>query len=168
LIINFNLISDEIALQFWQHRKPNSKAHPTRIMHLSNYIIDELPFILTGVELKGIHYKTFIYPTDVAKAKSFIADKVYSFAHKLQTDLEYAKVKKEIIDIGQIESTEGVTLLPIEDIDVDEDEEEEPTLAPAPAPAPAQPVATLRLSEEIQNPTRPDFTRLTSLEITVQ
>ena len=34
-----------------------------------NYLLDELPIMLTGVKHEGIHYKTILYPTGKAFLK---------------------------------------------------------------------------------------------------
>ena len=83
-----------------------------------NYIVGELPSILTGVKYKGIHYKTLLYPTAASKAKSgsCMANDVFYLAHKILTGLDFVTLKKEVIEIGQIEASEGVTLLPIDDV----------------------------------------------------
>ena len=85
------------------------------------YILGELPIMLTGIKYKGIHHKTLLYPTAASKAKSgsCMANDVFYLAHEIQTGSDFVTMKKEVIEIGQIEASEGVTLLPI--IEVDED-----------------------------------------------
>ena len=86
-----------------------------------NYILGELPIMLTGVKYKGIHYKTLVYPTAAPKAKSgsCMANDVFYLAHEIQTGSDFVTMKKEVIEIGQIEASEGVTLLPISEVDED-------------------------------------------------
>ena len=84
-----------------------------------NYIVEELPIMLTGIEYNGIHYKTLLYPTAASKATSgsCMANDVFYLSREIQTCLDFEETKKELIEIGQIEATEGVTLLPINEIE---------------------------------------------------
>ena len=75
--------------------------------------------MLTGVKYKGIHYKTLLYPTAASKAESgsCMANDVFYLAHEIQISSDFVTMKRKVIEIGQIEASEGVTLLPIGDID---------------------------------------------------
>ena len=113
------IISDKIALDFLNHRRPQSKNHETRLPHMVNYILGELPFLIPGVEHNGIHYKTMLYPTAASKANSgtCMANDVFYLALKIQTGLDYADMKKELLEITPILGSEGVTLLPIDEVE---------------------------------------------------
>ena len=115
----FSFFSDKIALDFLNYRRPQSKNHEKRLPHMVNYILGELPFLATGVEHNGIHYKTLLYPTAASKAKSgtCMANDVFYLAREIQTGLEYAAMKKELLEIDQILGSEGVTLLPIDEVE---------------------------------------------------
>ena len=84
-----------------------------------NYILGELPFLTTGVEHNGTHYKTLLYPTAASKAKSgtCMANDVFYLAREIQIGLDYATMKKELLEINPILGSEGVTLLPIDEVD---------------------------------------------------
>ena len=55
--------SDTIASDFLNIRRPESKNRELRIPYMVNYLLDELPIMLSGVKHEGIHYKTILYPT---------------------------------------------------------------------------------------------------------
>ena len=84
-----------------------------------NYILGELPFLIAGVEHNGIHYKTMLYPTAASKAKSgtCMANDVFYLAREIQIGLDYAIMKKELLEINPILGSEGVTLLPIDEVE---------------------------------------------------
>ena len=84
-----------------------------------NYIVEELPIMLTGLQYKGIHYKTLLYPTAASKATSgsCMANDVFYLAREIQTGLDYAAMKKELLEINPILASEGVTLLPIDEVE---------------------------------------------------
>ncbi len=85
--ITYNIFPDKIALDFFSFRRPQSKNHGTRIPHMVNHIVGELPSILTGLIYNGIHYKTLLYPTAASKAKSgsCMANDVFYLAREIQT-----------------------------------------------------------------------------------
>merc|ERR1712200_33824 len=88
---------DKIALEFLSFRRPQSKNHETRIPHMVNYIVEELPIMLTGVECNGIHYKTLLYPTAASKATSgsCMANDVFYLSREIRTCLDFDETKKE-------------------------------------------------------------------------
>ena len=84
------------------------------------YILEELPFMMSGISHQGIHYKTFLYPTSASKAYSgsCMANDVFYLAHEIQTKAEFSDMKNEIIGCcpAELKSNNGVILLPIKDI----------------------------------------------------
>ena len=107
---------DQIALDFLKFRRPMSKNHAARLPHMIDYLLSELPIIITGFEHRGVKFTTLLYPTAVSKVEtgSCLANAVWDLAHEIHTKEEFSGLRQELLAIsGGRETLPGVPLLPI-------------------------------------------------------
>ena len=108
---------DEIATKFLVHRRPHSKNHTARLPHMVAYLLDELPWLVTGTELEGVHYTALLYPTSMAgMAKGgTLANAMWDLTHDIHTTEEFAAFRQDITRVSRgREVLPGVVLLPID------------------------------------------------------
>ena len=54
---------DEIGMEILTIRRPNSKNNETRLPYLVDFILEELPSLMIGLNYKGEQFQTLGYPT---------------------------------------------------------------------------------------------------------
>jgi len=108
---------DAIAEQFLAYRRPQSKNLSGRLPHMVSYLLEELPWFITGFELNGCEYRTFLYPTTVSKLEEgnvSLANAMWDLTHDIHTKEEFAELRQELVaSASGREVIPGVVLLPL-------------------------------------------------------
>jgi len=113
---------DKMALEFLTYRRPQSKNHETRLPYVVNYLVSELPLMVTGLKYQGERYQTVVYPTAASKASygPCMANSMFYLVRDIHTNPEFAALREELVSVAGQQAVQGVTLLPIADEQNDE------------------------------------------------
>jgi len=110
---------DQMAMEFLAHRRPQSKNPETRLPNVINYLLSELPLMLTGFQYQGRRYQTVAYPIAASKATfgPGLANSMFYLVRDIHTNQEFASLRDELVSEAGQEAVHGITLLPIEEED---------------------------------------------------
>ena len=100
---------DEIALKFLNYRRPQSKSHGTRLPHIADYILAELPLFVAGIRYGETNYQSLLYPTACPGKCDALANLVY----EIHTSPAFADLKKDILGASSTVATKGQFVLPM-------------------------------------------------------
>ena len=100
---------DEIALKFLNYRRPQSKSHGTRLPHIADYILAELPLFVAGIRYGETNYQSLLYPTACPGKCDALANLVY----EIHTTPEFADLKRDILGASSTVATKGQFVLPM-------------------------------------------------------
>ena len=104
---------DEIGMEILTIRRPNSKNNETRLPYLVDFILEELPSLMIGLNYKGEQFQTLGYPT---KATS---NSLFSTLAKMVDDIkvcpEFLSFREEIMIEAGCKTMSKYIYLPIEE-----------------------------------------------------
>ena len=104
---------DEIGMEILTIRRPNSKNNETRLPYLVDFILEELPSLMIGLNYKGEQFQTLGYPT---KASS---NSLFSTLAKMVDDIkvcpEFLSFREEIMIEAGCKTMSKYVYLPIEE-----------------------------------------------------
>jgi cytochrome P450 len=155
---------DQIATDFLQYRRPQSKNHAARLPHMVAYILGELPPLLMGIEHRGQRFTTLLYPTAVSKVSggrgSCLANTLWDLTHDIHTKQQFADLRQELTAAaGGREVIPGVPLLPME---LEEEQEVKKVLSSKSSAAEKKPSPESFTGEEVKTVTARALLRQTS------
>jgi len=107
---------DKVALEFLKNRRPQSKNHQMRLVHIVNYLVSELPTAITGFKYQGVSYRALGYPIDASKDthEYSMTNSIFCLVRDIHVNPEFKSLLDELVAVAGQEGVTGVTLLPIE------------------------------------------------------
>ena len=107
---------DEIGMEILSHRRPNSKNNKTRLPYLVDFILEELPVLMTGLTYKSTKYQTLGYATK-ASSKSLFST-LANLVEDIKNCPDFFSFKQQMLNESTCTTMTKIVYLPIEEENV--------------------------------------------------